>query len=137
MAAPLVILVAQSRRAGVVMERARDGALGIRAPREAGALAKQLRAREVDVLQLFDWYHARLGEPEPCLLCGQPAILRDPVENRPCHKVCCGQIVRASRLPAAEQPASTSVAIAGRAPARPPQPPRPQTSANPQLRSTT
>jgi hypothetical protein len=92
---PLVLLVARAVNAGVRIGRSRAGALTLNGRTEEGrALGEQLRAREADVLQLYDWYHARLDEPERCLLCGQYAILRDPVEHRPCHKVCINALIR-------------------------------------------
>lgn len=35
-----------------------------------------------------DWRTARLGPPEPCVACRQPAIMRHPVTGRPHHKTC-------------------------------------------------
>jgi len=90
----LVNLVAQGHRAGVQIGRAPDGSLLLRAPKPAAPLARQLRAREAEVLQLWDWRPAPVAEPAPCLLCGRPAILRDPVEHRPCHKVCIDPLLR-------------------------------------------
>lgn len=35
----------------------------------------------------LDWRKHRVGDPQPCRICGRPAICRD--ENGvPCHKVC-------------------------------------------------
>jgi len=93
MAAPLVILVAQARTAGVVIARGTEGALTLRAPRTAAALARQIRARDADVLRLYDWSHAPVSEPAPCVLCLQLSVLRDPAEGAPCHKVCCGPLM--------------------------------------------
>lgn len=35
----------------------------------------------------LDWSRHRIGPLAPCLLCGQPALLRDD-RGRPCHKIC-------------------------------------------------
>jgi hypothetical protein len=94
MAIPLVRLVADAAEAGVVIARGEHGSLTLRAPRESIALAKQLRARDIAVLGLYDWRHAAVAEPKPCLLCRLPAILRDPVEHRPAHKVCVDLLIR-------------------------------------------
>ena len=37
---------------------------------------------------VLDWRRAQIGPPEPCVLCGQPAICRSPVKGAPCHKGC-------------------------------------------------
>lgn len=94
MATPLVLLVQQAHQIGVRVERRRDGSLGIRTGAAADTVARALRARDVEVLRLFDWTGAQLGDPAPCLLCGGPAMLRDPVDGRPCHKVCADRLIR-------------------------------------------
>lgn len=38
--------------------------------------------------ELLDWRHARVADPQPCYICTRPALLRHPVNQRPCHKVC-------------------------------------------------
>ncbi|WP_205522316.1 hypothetical protein [Streptomyces sp. S1A1-7] len=38
--------------------------------------------------QLLDWRHAKVGDPKPCVLCGRPALMRDPDTQQPKHKVC-------------------------------------------------
>lgn len=38
--------------------------------------------------RLLDWRHAKVGDPLPCVLCGRPALMRDPDTNQPKHKVC-------------------------------------------------
>lgn len=38
---------------------------------------------------VLDWRHGRTGNrPEPCVLCGRPALCRSPVKDVPCHKGC-------------------------------------------------
>lgn len=97
MAASITSLISQACAVGVQIGHAADGELTLRAPKIAGPLARALRAREFEVLQLFNWTHARVAEPAPCVLCRRPAILRDPVENRPCHKVCVDALIRPTR----------------------------------------
>jgi hypothetical protein len=36
----------------------------------------------------LDWSHAPVRDPQPCVLCGRPALLRHPKALRPCHKTC-------------------------------------------------
>lgn len=101
MSAPILDLINRARTAGVLVGRGADGTLTLRAPEAAAPLAKQLRQRQADVLALFDWRRARVADdPQPCLLCHRPAILRDPVEHRPAHKVCVDRLIR----PAAATP---------------------------------
>jgi hypothetical protein len=97
MTALLVDLVAQARAAGVVISRGRDGALLLEAPNGAAAYAMTLRERDVDVLALYDWHGAQLGDPQPCRLCGDLALLRDPISRKPCHKVCVDALLHADR----------------------------------------
>ncbi len=103
MAAVLVDLVVQARKAGVVIARGRNGGLEIEGPRAAAAYAMTLRERDADVLALYDWHGAQLGEPQPCRLCGALAILRDPVDRRPCHKVCVDRLLIEAARPAPPQ----------------------------------
>ena len=38
--------------------------------------------------RLLDWRQTgTVGPPQPCRICGRPALMRDP-DGRPCHKVC-------------------------------------------------
>lgn len=36
----------------------------------------------------LDWSHAPVRDPQPCVLCGRPALLRHPKTMRPCRKTC-------------------------------------------------
>jgi hypothetical protein len=36
---------------------------------------------------VFDWRSHHTGPPQPCVLCGQPAMCRNE-DGLPCHKVC-------------------------------------------------
>lgn len=38
--------------------------------------------------RVLDWRHAKIGDPAPCVLCGRPALMRDPDTQQPKHKVC-------------------------------------------------
>lgn len=38
--------------------------------------------------QPWDWFTARLSDPAPCVVCGEPALLRHPDTGKPQHKVC-------------------------------------------------
>lgn len=38
--------------------------------------------------KVLNWRHAKVGDPAPCVLCGRPALLRDPDSGVPKHKVC-------------------------------------------------
>lgn len=35
-----------------------------------------------------DWRAARVGDLQPCVVCGRPALLRHPATGKPHHKVC-------------------------------------------------
>ena len=37
---------------------------------------------------ILDWRNGTTGEPEPCTICGKPAICRSPAKHVPCHKRC-------------------------------------------------
>lgn len=88
MATALVILLSQARELGVTVSRRHDGSLAIQTPAAADTLARALRARDAEVLRLFDWRRAGVDAAAPCVLCGGAALLRDPAEGRACHKVC-------------------------------------------------
>lgn len=99
MAAPIIALLAEACAAQVEISRDARGALLLRAPQDAVTLGRRLRVREADVLRLFDWTQAVLDDPAPCVLCHRPAMLRDPVERRPCHKVCVDRLLRRAAKP--------------------------------------
>mgnify|MGYP001233687543 FL=1 len=101
--APLVVLLGRARTAGLHIT-ATDGRLRVTGPREHGALARALLARKPDVLtlvdayngrrRLLDWQAAAVRDPRPCVLCGRPALLRDPYDGVPMHRTCAERAVR-------------------------------------------
>lgn len=93
---PFVRAIARAVDRGVEFARKSDGELYIAAPPDAVHLGRGLRVRAEDILKLYDWRSAGVADPRPCALCREPAILRDPVENRPCHKVCVDALLRAA-----------------------------------------
>jgi hypothetical protein len=38
--------------------------------------------------RFLDWSNARVGDPEPCVICGKGALMRSPDKGVPCHKTC-------------------------------------------------
>jgi hypothetical protein len=84
----IIDLVQLGFRAGIRMSVRPGGALDIRGPSAAGHLGNALRERQREVLALYGWAGASVGQPAPCAICRRPAILRDPVDGRPCHKTC-------------------------------------------------
>lgn len=102
MATPLVALLVQARTLDITFGVRADGSLRIDTPKSAASFARALRARDADVLALFDWRRAGTGDPAPCLICRRPAILRDPVEHRPAHKTCVDRIIRTVTAPPME-----------------------------------
>lgn len=98
MSATLVELLVAARHAGLHVD-AEHGTVNITGPRTAEPLARALLARKPDVLRVVDYLAGRaavlgwadsvlLIRPEPCVLCGRPASLREPYDQRPCHKGC-------------------------------------------------
>jgi hypothetical protein len=87
-AEPVILLLQRARAARVTVGRTARGALTLDIPPQAANLAPTLHAREPQLLALFDWHRAPVAQPAPCLLCRRPALLRDPVDHRPAHKVC-------------------------------------------------
>lgn len=94
MATSLVLLLRQAHEIGITVSQRPDRTIAIRTKASTVTVARALRTREADLAQLHDWSHAAVRDPEPCVLCGRPAILRDPVESRPCHKVCVDALLR-------------------------------------------
>lgn len=40
----------------------------------------------------LDWSKSRVSAaPEPCVICGKPALMRSPDRDVPCHKTCAEQ----------------------------------------------
>ena len=95
---PATLLLRRARAAGVTVFRTPNpkGALALDIPPDAAALAAELREREQQLSALFDWRHAPVAKPAPCLLCHRPALLRDPAEQLPAHKVCVDQLLDGS-----------------------------------------
>jgi hypothetical protein len=93
---PLVLTLRRARAAGITVSRTPKGALALDMPSDADALGAELRGREQDLLALFDWRRADLARPAPCLLCSRPALLREPAEAQPAHKVCVDQLLNVS-----------------------------------------
>lgn len=90
---PVVILARRAHAAGVVISRTPKGPVALEIPPGADALAAELRHREQQLGALFDWSHATVAAPAPCLLCQRPAVLRDPADRLPAHKVCVDQLL--------------------------------------------
>jgi hypothetical protein len=96
-AEPVVALLGRAHAAGVAVSRTGKGSLVLEVPPHAADLAAALRTRERAVLALFTWRSAVVAEqPAPCLLCARPALLRDPAERRPAHKVCVDALLQIS-----------------------------------------
>lgn len=105
----LIPLVIQARRAGLVLDRGGDGRLTVRGDRRHERLVRQLLARKAEVLTLvdlyngrragLDWNNASVAEQGRCVLCRGPALLRDPYDGAPCHKVCAEQQITPQGTP--------------------------------------
>jgi hypothetical protein len=99
----LIVLLGRARTAGLRIT-ATGGRLHITGPREHGALARALLGRKPDLLplvdvyngrrRLLDWQAAAVRDPRPCVLCGSPALLRDPYDGVPMHRTCAERAVR-------------------------------------------
>ena len=90
---PVTLLLRRARAAGVTISRTAKGTVALDIPHSAAALTAELREREQHLAALFDWRHAPVTQPAPCLLCGRPALLRDPADHSPAHKVCVDQLL--------------------------------------------
>jgi hypothetical protein len=104
MTAPLLDLIADARRAGLVIARRADQ-LVVRGPRTHEPLVQALLDRKPDVLAVIavyggeaprlDWRKGRiLDHPQPCALCSRPTLLIEPYDQRPCHKGCAEAAIR-------------------------------------------
>ncbi|HTJ70250.1 MAG TPA: hypothetical protein VL551_22120 [Actinospica sp.] len=90
---PTTLLLRRARDAGVSISRTPKGALALEIPPDAETLAATLREREQHLTALFDWRQAPVTQPAPCLLCQRPAMLRDPADHLPAHKVCVDELL--------------------------------------------
>ena len=55
-------------------------------------VAKKTQAKKAYRTQRADdWAHTTVGNPQPCFLCGSPALMRDPSNGRACHMTCAKQ----------------------------------------------
>lgn len=113
MSAHLIHLLIEARRAGLDLARGPEGKLIVRGPRTAGTLVRRLLDRKDHILdgyvdvysgaaECLNWKSATVAErAKRCILCGQWAILRDPIENKPLHKVCAEDGIHPHRQEAA------------------------------------
>jgi hypothetical protein len=56
--------------------------------------ARVPKRRVPELAALHDWRRAAVGPSAPCILCKRPALMREPVEHHPCHKVCADSLLR-------------------------------------------
>jgi hypothetical protein len=103
-AEPVILLLQRARAVGVTVGRTGRGALVLDIPPRAAGLAAALHACEPQLLALFDWRRAPVAQRAPCLLCRRPALLRDPADHRPAHKVCVDDLLLAARNVTEGQP---------------------------------
>ena len=85
---PLILTLQRARAAGVTISRTAKNVVTLDIPPDATEPAAALHGREQQISALFDWRQAPVTKPAPCLLCTRPALLRDPAEHTPAHKVC-------------------------------------------------
>jgi hypothetical protein len=101
----VIELLAQARQVGLVLALGDDDTLRVRGPRSAESIARELLARKEQVLTTvslyngavtrLDWRKGRiLGEPKPCVQCGNKTLLIEPYDGRPCHKSCAEAAIR-------------------------------------------
>lgn len=105
---PLITLLTRAKQVGLTLHRDRDR-LVVRGNPTAAHLGGELIARKkdlfaCDLLPLYqgvteglDWRAASIGEMAPCLLCGRPALCREPYDGRSCHKVCAEEQLKPSK----------------------------------------
>jgi hypothetical protein len=104
----LIQLLIQAHETGLVLQRQQERLI-IRGDPSAAAISRELLARKHQVFQLLplyqgaltglDWSRGETGEPAACILCGKPALCREPWEHQPCHKVCAEAQLLPSALP--------------------------------------
>jgi hypothetical protein len=108
----LIEMLAQARRAGLLLRRKPDGQIIIRGPRSHELLVRSMLARKPEVLTTLavyngdaprlDWRREPiLGQARPCVLCGRSTLLIEPYDARPCHKTCAEASIRWGTVPAA------------------------------------
>jgi hypothetical protein len=113
MTTTLIDLLAQARRAGLVIMHRTDGQLVIRGPRSHEPLVRSLLARKPDVIAVLavyngtapclDWRRERiLDQPLPCIRCRRPTLLVEPYHSQPCHKTCAEAAIMWGTGPGAE-----------------------------------
>lgn len=107
---PLIKTLIEARAAGLVLRRGPDGKLIVRGPRAAEDTVRAVLARKAEILAHYvdlysgsvdclNWRSARVADrAKRCILCSGWAILRDPVDNLPTHKVCAEQQLRAPQI---------------------------------------
>ncbi|MFF0245041.1 hypothetical protein ACWEU6_05225 [Streptosporangium sandarakinum] len=109
MSSHLIHLLIEARQAGLDLVRGPEGKLIVRGPRTAGSLVRRVLDRKDHILHGYvDFYSGKAGclnwrtaavseRAKCCVLCGRWSILRDPIENRPMHKVCAENSIRPTR----------------------------------------
>lgn len=111
MSTHLIHTLIEARRAGLDITRGPEGKLIVRGPRTAGHLVTRILDRKEQILDGYvdfysgtagclNWRTAVVGDrAKRCILCGHWAILRDPIEGKPMHKVCAENSIRPEGLP--------------------------------------
>lgn len=106
MTAHLIHTLIEARQAGLELARGPAGKLIVRGPRAESPLVRRLLDRKGHILDGYvdvysgaadrlNWRAATVSEKaKRCILCGHWAILRDPVEGKPLHKVCAENGIR-------------------------------------------
>lgn len=94
----LIRALIAARAAGATITRDGDRLI-VRGPQAVRPYAQALIARKDEALTLVDyltgtasalvWRTAKVADrPGRCVLCGKPALLLDPYDGKPTHKVC-------------------------------------------------
>jgi hypothetical protein len=109
--AHLIHILIEARRAGLELARGPEGKLIVRGPRMASYLVIRILDHKEQILDGYvdfysgaagclNWRTAVVGEKaKRCILCGRWAILRDPIEGKPLHKVCAENGIRSEGMP--------------------------------------